>query len=411
MNTIDLNSVALPSEDEQATNELGDCFDDFNIDFFAHLNNSTELIIRKDNTNNNSMLHYHNKLRAIQKKHNSTKEIHAQETTTSSSLSNHLLLNIDINQFLTAIQTHKGSLCLQIYLSSFPQALMNTFLEKISPILVDIMCSHYGNYFFQKLLQRLTLHQRVYIFNLIKHQMINISTHQSGTYSIQALIGELRTEKEKEQLMTILAPYYQLLLTNENAYHIMLKLIIDYPEHKRISLNQFIINNIYALVQNEYAYICVNKFISFNTNLNIRASIIQELSHNFVNLISCNNGCNIVLLVVEKFGGEYINFIYTEMMNHLPYFIQTTMSNVDAIEKLLINMHKYNPSKFINMIWKLIQNEYMNTLFFAYSNGVIIISILLQFALPEQRQYFLLKNKHVIQRSLVLSQTFFSYGI
>jgi hypothetical protein len=118
-----------------------------------------------------------------------------------------------------------------------------------------------------------------------------------------------------------------------------------------------------------------------------------------------------VLLVVEKFGGEYINFIYNEMMNHLPYFIQTTMSNVDAIEKLLINMHKYNPSKFINMIWKLIQNEYMNTLFFAYSNGVIIISILLQFALPEQRQYFLLKNKHVIQRSLVLSKTFFSFGM
>ena len=81
MNTIDLNGVALPSEDEQATNELGDCFDDFNIDFFAHLNNSTELIIRnKDNTNN--MLHYHNKLRAIQKKHNSSKEIHAQQQQT-----------------------------------------------------------------------------------------------------------------------------------------------------------------------------------------------------------------------------------------------------------------------------------------------------------------------------------------
>ena len=406
MNTFELNNVAIPSDDDQATNELGDCFDDFNIDFFAHLNNSTELI-RKDN----SMLHYHSKLRAIQKKHNSTKEIHSQETTNTNSLSNHLLLNIDINQFLTAIQSHKGSLCLQIYLSSFPQSLMNCFLDKISPILVDIMCSHYGNYFFQKLLQRLTFNQRIYIFNLIQHQMITISTHKSGTYSIQALIGELKTEKEREHLINILSPYYHLLLTNENAYHIMLKLIIDFPEHKRHSLNQFIIKNICTLVQNQYSYICVNKFISLNTNLTIRATIIQELSQHFVNLISCNNGCNIILLVVEKYGGDYINFIYNEMMNNLSYFIQNAISNIDSIEKLIINMYKYNPNKFINMIWKLIQNDYINSLFLTYSNGMMIISIILQFALPEQKQFFLLKNKHLLQSVMPLTNNVFSFGM
>ena len=62
MNNFELNSAAEPSDDGQATNELSDCFDDFNIDFFAHLNNSTELI-RKDNP----MLHYHTKLKRFKR--------------------------------------------------------------------------------------------------------------------------------------------------------------------------------------------------------------------------------------------------------------------------------------------------------------------------------------------------------
>lgn len=288
---------------------------------------------------------------------------------------------------------------------------MNCFLERISPILVDIMCSHYGNYFFQKLLQRLTFNQRVYVFNLVRHQMITISTHKSGTYSIQALIGELKTEKEKESLMSILSPYYQLLLTDENAYHIMLKLLIDFPEHKRASLNQFILANISALVRNQYAYTCVNKFISLNTNTAIRAAIVRELSQNFVSLLSCSNGCNIILLVVERFGGDYINFIYNEMMNNLSYLIQNAVSNVDSIEKILINMYKYNPKKFVSMIWKLIQNDYTNSLFLTYSNGMMIISIMLQLALPEQRQFFLLRNKHLLQSSVALSSNVFSCGM
>jgi hypothetical protein len=385
----------------QNTTEPDDCFDNFDIDFFGHLNNSTE--VSEDESS------FHKANEGYKRKHNSTKRFQSNETAKDKP--QHMLLEIDLKQFLHTIRTHRGSLSLQMYLSSFPEHLMNSLLKRISPILINIMCSHYGNYFFQKLLQSLNLTQRMFIFNQIKNQIIKISTHKSGTYSIQALIGELKTETERETILNILAPFYHILFTNENAYHIILKLIIDYPEHKRASLNQFLINNICSLAQNQYSYTCISKFIILNTNINIRMYLINELSRNFVNLISFTNGCNIILLIVEKLGGEYINFIYNEMMNNLSYLIQNGSSYINSIEKILINMYRYNPTRFINMLWKIFENEYFNNMFFSYENGSKFLSILFQFALPEQKSFFLLRNKQFLQGYLSTTNNYISFGM
>ena len=391
---------ALSDTSSQDKFESNDHFNNFDIDIFAHLNNSDELP-GKTNKFENS--------KCLQKKHNSSKEIHLKEPIQNQP--QHIFLKIDLKQMLLIIQTHKGSLGFQIYLSTFPDNQMDFFIRKISPILLDIMCSHYGNYFFQKLLQKLNYTQREYIFNMIKNNIIEISTHKSGTYSIQALIGELQTKNEKENMLNVLAPFYYILFTNENAYHIILKLIIDYPEHKRISLNHFIINNICSLAQNQYSYTCITKFIACNKNMNVRMLLLQKLSENFVKLISFNNGCNIILFVVEKLGSEYINFIYNEMMSNFSYFIQNGKDYIYSIEKLLINMYKYNPKRFVNMIWQILENYTLINLFLSCSNGIKLISIIFQFAIPEQKQIFLLKNKHFLQNYVLVSNNSLSFEL
>lgn len=389
---------ALSNASSQDIFESNDHFNNFDIDIFAHLNNSEELS-EKTNTLENS--------KCLQKKHNSSKEINLKDQIQNQP--KHIFLKMELKQMLSIIQTHKGSLGFQIYLSTFPENQMDYFIRKISPILLDIMCSHYGNYFFQKFLQKLNYNQREYIFNMIKNHILEISTHKSGTYSIQALIGELQTKNERENMLNVLAPFYYILFTNENAYHIILKLIIDYPEHKRISLNHFIINNICSLAQNQYSYTCIIKFIACNKNMNIRMLLLQKLSQNFVNLISFNNGCNIILYVVEKLGSEYINFIFNEMMTNFSYFIQNGNDYIYSIEKLLINMYKYNPNRFVNMIWQILENHTLINLFCSCPNGIKLISIIFQFAIPEQKQLFVLKNKHFLQNYFLVSNNSLSF--
>ena len=51
------------------------------------------------------------------------------------------------------------------------------------------------------------------------------------------------------------------LFTDNNAYHIMMKLILDFPEEKRNLLNLFLIMNIEKIIINCNGAFCVNKFI------------------------------------------------------------------------------------------------------------------------------------------------------
>ena len=143
--------------------------------------------------------------------------------------------------------------------------------------------------------------------------------------------------------------------------------------------------------------------------MNVRMFLLQKLAENFVNLISFNNGCNIILFVVEKFGSEYINLIYNEMMTNFSYFIQNGEDYIYSIEKLLINMYKYNPTRFVNMIWKILENYTLSNLFLSCSNGMKLISIILQFAIPEQKQFFVLKNKHFLQNYFLVPNNSLSF--
>ena len=68
-----------------------------------------------------------------------------------------------------------------------------------------------------------------------------------------------------------------LLFCNENGHHIIQKIIIDFPEHKREFLSDFIIDNIDKICMSEYGSLCMVKFIIMNSNLNLRLKMIKAL--------------------------------------------------------------------------------------------------------------------------------------
>ena len=55
------------------------------------------------------------------------------------------------------------------------------------------------------------------------------------------------------------------LFVDKNAYHIMMKIILDFPENKRNVLNMFLITNVEKIIINCNGSFCINKFIVYKS--------------------------------------------------------------------------------------------------------------------------------------------------
>ena len=233
--------------------------------------------------------------------------------SSSNSLNKPFIGEMDLHIFLINVKTHQGSMTYQYLLNTYSPQEINTLLSQISPFLIDIMCSEYGNYFFQRLVHKLNLNQRQHVIGLIAKHFIPICANKSGTYSIQALISAIKTQQEEDILRLLIGRNLVFLFTNENAHHIIQKIIIDYPEEKRTYINQCIFDNIDKICINEYGSLCVVKFINFNTNLLIRVELIKSINIKFFNMLTNKYGCNIILYMMEKFGNGYSGFVFCEI--------------------------------------------------------------------------------------------------
>ena len=123
------------------------------------------------------------------------------------------------------------------------------------------MCLEYGNYFFQKLIKKLNIQQKLNIYQIIEPEFLVIATNKCGTHSIQSLLDVIETPFELLALNKLISKNMLLLFTDDNSYHIMMKMILDFPEEQRIVLNLFIVSNIDKIITNNNGAFCINKFI------------------------------------------------------------------------------------------------------------------------------------------------------
>lgn len=185
---------------------------------------------------------------------------------------------VDIDKFLINIQTQKGSITYQYLINQYSFEEINSLFIQLTPFLISIMCSEYGNYFFQRLVCKLNVYQRLIIFHQIKNKFIQIAANSSGTYSIQVLISAISTEKEDKILRELIQHNLLLMFTNENAHHVIQKLIIEFSEERRKYINDCIFEKLDKICVNEYGYLWVIKFINNNSSLLNRVELIQAIN-------------------------------------------------------------------------------------------------------------------------------------
>ena len=300
-----------------------------------------------------------------------------------------ILLN-NTNLILMNLKTYKGSLFVQEFLDEINSNELNMLFINLIPHIPFIMCLEYGNYFFQKLIKKLNLQQRLEIYKIIEPNFLEIATNKSGTHSIQSLIECIESPIELMVFDKLLNKNRLILFLNENAYHIIMKIILEIDEDKRNNLNLFLVSNVEKIITNCNGAFCVNKFIHKNKNLQLRYILVQNLKNNIQNLIRNKYGCTILLLILEQFGTNYGLFIVKYIQNNLS-LLSLNQITVVFIVKTLNYLYKNNTFELGILIWYVYKDNKLINYLLSHENGTHILKQMISLSDQEQKNYILLK--------------------
>ena len=306
---------------------------------------------------------------------------------------NNLLLN-NINKLLNNLKTYKGSIICQSYIDNIEdENELSLFFQNIIPHICQIMCQEYGNYFFQKLITKLSIQQKLAIYQIIEPEFLVIATNKCGTHSIQSLMNIIETPLEHLALNKLISKNMLLLFTDDNAYHIMMKMILDFPEEKRNILNLYLVTNIEKIIINCNGAFCVNKFISNNKNLNLRKILIENLKNNIKKLIFNKFSCINLLLVLQTFGIEWGGFIIKEIEENFVVMCENPISNV-FITKVLEYLSDNNIIALKLLIWSLYRNIVLINYLISKKNNKKLLNQIIGYSDNEQKKYLYILLKH-----------------
>jgi hypothetical protein len=301
----------------------------------------------------------------------------------------YILLN-NIEVLLMNLNSQKGSIITQDFLDEIDNKQLFILFNSIKPYISDIMCLEYGNYFIQKLIKKLNIEQRLLIYQIIEPKFIEIATNKSGTHSIQALIDCIDSPLELIALDVLLNKNMLLLFLDENAYHIIMKIILDISEDKRNNLNLFIVMNAEKIIINSNGAFCVNKFICKNSDLKLRTLLIQNLQNNIHNLIINSNSCNIFLLILEKYDIKYGLFIIKYIQDNFVY-LSSHPTTIVFVIRTLYYLQKYNIFELGILIWFVYKNNILLNYLLSNTRGLKVLNVLVNLSDDEQKKYICIK--------------------
>ena len=314
------------------------------------------------------------------------------ERNDNSIKNNNLFVN-NINKLLNNLKSYKGSIICQSYIDNITDKNeLSLFFQKIIPHLCQIMCQDYGNYFFQKLIKKLNIQQRLNIYQIIEPEFLVIATNKFGTHSIQSLMDIIETPFEHYALNKLISKNMYLLFTDDNAYHIIMKMILDFPEEKRNIINIYLVMNVEKIIINCNGAFCANKFITNNKNLNLRKLLVENLTNNIKKFIFNKFSCIILLLILQTFGVEWGGFIIKEIQDNFVVMSEHPTSKI-FITKVLEYLNNNNLLTLKILIWSLYKNIVLINYLISNQSHKKLLNQIIGYSDDKQKKYLYLLLK------------------
>jgi len=200
--------------------------------------------------------------------------------------------------------------------------------------LTIIMKNTYGNYFFQQLIKGAEEIIISIILSFILDNFIDISKDPSGTFSVQALLNEISSIKDEQQILNCIKNHEIEMTFNKNATYVIQKIVLLFPDIHRIYLNEIILNNFKDLCLDCNGICLIKNFIKTNTILNNKKRINEEIVKHFVVLAESPFGNYGIQYLMENWNKNEFNDMKTKILENLHKLsVQQYSSNV--VEKAI----------------------------------------------------------------------------
>ena len=252
------------------------------------------------------------------------------------------------------------------------------------------MKNTYGNYFFQQMIKGEEDIIIELIISYISDDFINISKDSSGTFSVQALLNEVSSIKEEQQILNIIQNHEMEMAFNKNATYVLQKIVLLFPDIHRTYLNEIILINFRDLCLDSNGICLIKNFIKTNTLINDKSRINNEIISYFVDLAQSPFGNYGIQYIMEIWNNNELIDIKNKIMENI-YELSIQQYSSNVVEKAFEINDEINREKMIrkicfddNFIF-LLKNKFGRFVLFKAINYMTIKS-------KNEFEFFLLNN-------------------
>ena len=112
------------------------------------------------------------------------------------------------------------------------------------------MVDSYANYFCQKFFGYLEHEDRLHFLSNVNENFVQISNNKIGTYPLQAILEQLRTDKEKHLVIKTIKTNAIEMFYDSQGVHVIEKIIICFEEEKISFIYDLALENFMKLANN-----------------------------------------------------------------------------------------------------------------------------------------------------------------
>ena len=212
-----------------------------------------------------------------------------------------------------------------------------------------LMKNTYGNYFFQQIIKGEKDIIIELIISYISDDFINISKDSSGTFSIQALLNEVSSIKEEQQILKIIQNHEMEMAFNKNATYVLQKIVLLFPDIHRTYLNDIILINFRDLCLDSNGICLIKNFIKTNTLINNKKRINNEMVSYFIDLAQSPFGNYGIQYIMENWGNNELSDIKDKIIENI-YELSIQQYSSNVVEKAFEINDEDNRQKMIRKL-------------------------------------------------------------
>ena len=219
-----------------------------------------------------------------------------QHKSTSISTDNEEFDNFNEKLTIPYITSQKGSKKILKYFDALVinSSQINLLFSKVIDDLEDLVNHKYGNYFTQKLINKLSTQQRGKIWGILnKKNILEYALNEFGNHSIQVLLNlAAQNEQEEDFIMNLFNPYLSVLAYNKYGIFVILRIYTLFSNKWIEEIKKFIDENFNSLLFHINGVCLIKKYISY------KANISTEEKELFVKMLSKFN----YFLLLDKYA-------------------------------------------------------------------------------------------------------------